>query len=99
MKALEELNEEEEELSNDDDDDDEKDDIAHLAERISKAWIKRKKKKGFVPKKDKKGMAKQSKIIYFECKEPGHVRLECLKLKKSSRKKAMMATWEYLDEE
>ena len=35
------------------DDDDEKDEIAYLARRISKAWIKRK-KKGFVPKKDKK---------------------------------------------
>ena len=40
----------------------------------------------------------------FECKEPGHVRSECPRLKNASRKKttkkkAMMATWEDLDEE
>ena len=106
MKAVEESKEEEEEedSSNDDDDDDEKDEIAHLVERISKAWIKRKKKKGFVPKKGKKGKAKQSEVICFECKEPGHVRSECPRLKKTSKKKtpmkkAIMATWEDLDEE
>ena len=38
-------------------DDDEKDKIAHLARRISKGWIKRK-KKGIAPKKDKKGQSK-----------------------------------------
>ena len=97
FKAMKPL-EEEEEPSNDVDDD-KKDEIAHLPERISKAWIRRKKKKGFVPKKDKKGKAKQSKIICFECKELGQLRSECLKLKKSSKKKAskkkaMMATWE-----
>ena len=57
MKALKELDEEEEEPF-DDDDDDEKDEIAHLVERISKDWVRRKKKKGFVPKKDKKGKAR-----------------------------------------
>ena len=65
MKAAEVSKEEEKDSSNDDD---EKDEIAHLAERISKAWIRRKKKKGFVPKKDKKGKAKQSEVICFECK-------------------------------
>ena len=75
-----------------------------MAEKISKAWIKRKKKKGFVPKKDKKGKAKQSEIICYKCKELGHFRSKCPKLKKSSgkkapKKKAMMATWEDLDEE
>ena len=54
MKASEESEEEEEDSSEDDDDDDE---IVHLAMRISKAWIKRK-KKSFVPKKNKKGKAK-----------------------------------------
>ena len=102
MKAVEESEEGQEDSF--DDDDDKKDEITHLAKRISKAWIKRKKKKGLVPKKDKKGKAKQSKIICFECKEPGHVRLECSRLKKSSKKKApkkkaMMAIQEYLDEE
>ena len=97
----EEKEEEEEEHSNDDDDDDE---IADLAKRISKAWIRRKKKKRFVPKNDKKGKAKQSEIICFKCKEPGHTRSKCPKLKKSSKKKApkknaMMATWKDLDEE
>ena len=66
MKATKELDEEEEDPS-DDNDDDEKDEISHLVERISKAWIRRKKKKGFVPEKDKKGKAKQSEIICFEC--------------------------------
>ena len=99
MKAVEE-EEKEEDPSNDD----EKNEIAHLAERISKAWIRRKKKKGFVPKNGKKRKAKQSEIICFKCKEPGHLRSECPKLKKSSKKKAfkkkaMMATQEDLDEE
>ena len=65
MKASEESYEDEEEPS-DDNDDDKKDEITHLAERISKAWIRRKKKKGFIPNKDKKGKAKQSEIICFE---------------------------------
>ena len=58
-----------------------------MARRISKAWIKRK-KKSLVPKKDKKGKAKQDEVICFECKEPGHVRSECLRLKKNLKKKA-----------
>ena len=100
MKASEESQEDEEDSSKDDDNDDE---IAHLARRISKAWIKRK-KKSFVPKKNKKGKAKQDEIICFECKEPGHVRSECPRLKKASKKKttkkkAIMVTWEDLDEE
>ena len=68
MKASEESEEEEEEekeSSNNDDDDNDK--IAHLARKISKAWIKRK-KKNLVPKKDKKGKVKQDEIICFECK-------------------------------
>ena len=74
-----------------------------MARKISKAWIKRK-KKGFVPKKDKKGKAKQDEVICFKCKEPGHVRSECPRLKKSLKKKApmkkaMMTTWQDLDEE
>ena len=98
MTASEEFEEEEEDSSDDDDDNDE---IAHLARKISKVWIKRK-KKNLVPKKDKKGRAKQDEIICFECKEPGHVRSECPRLKKASRKKitkkkAMMAIWEDLD--
>ena len=100
MKALEESEEDEEDSFKDDDDDDE---IVHLARKISKAWIKRK-KKSFILKKDKKDKTKQDEIICFECKEPGHVRFECPRLKKTSRKKttkkkAMMATQEDLDEE
>ena len=75
------------------------DEIVHLARRILKVWINRKKKKGFVPKKDKKGKAKQDDVICFECKEPRHVRSECPRLKKKLKKKAMIATWEDLDEE
>ena len=53
MKASEESEEDEEDSFNEDDDE-----IVHLARKISKAWIKRK-KKSFVPKKDKKGKVKQ----------------------------------------
>ena len=100
MKVVEDSNEDEDESS---DDDNEKDEIAHLARKISKAWIKRK-KKSFVLKKDKKGKAKQDEVIYFKCKELGHTRLECPRLKKTSKNKttkktAMIATWEYLNEE
>ena len=71
---------------------------------ISKAYIRRKKKKGFVLKKNKKGKAKQSEIICFECKELGYLGSECPKLKNNSKKKApkkkpMIATWKDLDEE
>ena len=41
MKALEEIYKEEEPF--DDEDDEEKDEIAHLAKKIAKAWIRRKK--------------------------------------------------------
>ena len=98
MKVVEESEEDEEDSSEDDDDE-----IAHLARRISKAWIKRK-KKGVAPKKDKKGKAKLDEVICFECKEAGYARSEYPKLKKASEKKTpkkrtMMATWEDLDEE
>ena len=75
MKALEESEEDEEDSSDDDE-------IAHLAKRISKAWIKRK-KKSFVTKKDKKAKAKQDEVIYFEFKEPGQIRLEYPRRKKA----------------
>ena len=98
MKASKEIDEEEE--SPDDEDEEDKDEIAHLAKKISKAWIIRmKKKKDFVPKKEKKGKAKQNEITYYECKEPRHLQSKCPKLKKNSKKKAMMAAWEDLDEE
>ena len=86
MKATKDLDLDEDE-SSDDDDDDEKDEIAHLARRISKTWIKRKKKKSFVPEKDKKGKAKKDEVICFECKEPRHVISECPRPKKNSKKK------------
>ena len=100
MMASKEMEEEEE--SSDDENEEEKDEIAHLVEKISKAWIRKKKKKKMVaPKKEKKGKAKQNEIICHECKEPRHLRFECPKLKKSSRKKtpkkkAMMVIWEDL---
>ena len=87
LQAVEESEEEEEEEDSSYDDDDEKVEIAHLAEMISKAWIRRKKKKGFVPKKNKKGKAKQSEVICFQCKERGHVRSACPRLKKNSKNK------------
>ena len=58
MKASEELKEDEEDSFDDDDDDE----IAHLAKRISKAWIKMK-RKSFATKKDKKGKAKLDEVI------------------------------------
>ena len=72
MKASEESEEDEVDSSKEDDDDE----ITHLARKISKVWIKRK-KKGFIPKKDKKGKAKQDEVICFKCKEPRHIRSEC----------------------
>ena len=82
LKASEDSEEEEQDSYDDEDDSDE---IAHLERKISRAWIKRK-KKNLVPKKDKKGKAKQDEIICFACKEPGHVRSECPRLKKASKK-------------
>ena len=101
MKASKETDEEEE--PSNDEDEEKKDKIAHLAKKISKAWIRRIKKKEVTPKKDKKGKTKQNEIICHVCKELRHLRSECPKLKKSSRKKAhkkktMIATWEDLDE-
>ena len=95
MKASEETDEEKE--PSNDTDDELKDEIAHLAKKIIRAWIRRKKKKRVTPKVDKKGKIKQNEIICSECKEPRHLRSKCPKLKKSSRKKAskkkaMMAT-------
>ena len=87
MKLIEDSDEDEDESSDDDDDDDEKDEIAHLAGRISTAWIKRKKNKGFVPKKDKRGKAKQDEVICFECKEPGHARSKCPRLRRILRRR------------
>ena len=64
MKSLEELEKNEEDSFDNDDDDDE---IAHLAKRISKAWIKRK-KKSFGTKKDEKGKAKQMRLFASNAK-------------------------------
>ena len=82
MKVAEDLYEDENESSEDDEDE-----IAHLGRRILKAWINRKKKKCFVLKKNKKGKPKHGEVICFECKEPGHVRSECPRLKKNLKKK------------
>ena len=95
FKTMRAVEKEEENSSNDNSY--EKDEIAHLVKGISKAWIRRKKKKRFIPKKDKKVEVKKSEIICFKCKEPRHLRSECPKLKKNSKKKAMMATWEDLE--
>ena len=90
MKAAKELEEDEEHSSEDDDGE-----IAFGKEHIKS--MDRRKKKGPIPKKDKKDKAKQDKVICFECKELGHVRSECPRLKKNLKKKAlkkraMMAT-------
>ena len=50
MKASEDIDQEEEPF--DDEDKKEKNEIAHLAEKISRAWIIKMKKKGVTPKKD-----------------------------------------------
>ena len=102
MKTSEETDEERE--PSNDKDDEVTDEIAHLLEKITRVWIRRKKKNRVTPKLDKKRKTKQNEIICFECKELEHLRSECLKLKKSfrkkeSKKKAMMATWEDLNEE
>ena len=61
MKASEETDEEKE--PSNDTDDELKDEIAHLAKKIIRAWIRRKKKKRVTPKVDKKGKIKQNEII------------------------------------
>ena len=57
LKASEDTEEEDQDSSSSSDDDSDK--IAHLTRKISRAWIKRK-KKNLVPKKDKK--ARPSKM-------------------------------------
>ena len=64
MKVAEESEEDEEDTSEDDDEDE----IAHLARRISKPYINRKKKKGFIPKKDKKGKANKMRSYVSSAK-------------------------------
>ena len=64
MKALEETDKEKE--PSDDEDKEGKDEIAHLAKKISIAWIRRMTKKRVAPKKDKKGKAKKNEIICYE---------------------------------
>ena len=56
-KALKVPKDSDEEERDSSDDEDDSDEIAHLARKISRVWIK-KKKKNLVPNKDKKGKAK-----------------------------------------
>ena len=58
MKALEESKEDEEDSSEDNDDDE----IAYLARRMSKSWIKRK-KKSFVPKRTKRARPNKTRLF------------------------------------
>ena len=85
------------------------DQLAFNSRNIRNMWKKRNgtiwkgSKKPHRERKDKE----KSSIICFECKKPGHFKLECLDLDKSAYKKkyfkskdkkVLMKTWEELDD-
>ena len=100
MKASKETDEEEE--PSNDEDDEEKDEITHLAKKISNAWIRMKKRKASLPKIIKREKPKQNEITCYECMELGNLRSKYPKIKKNlkkkaPKKKAMMTIWEDLN--
>ncbi|MQL87667.1 hypothetical protein Taro_020216 [Colocasia esculenta] len=114
LKAEEDLLEEfsDNNESNEDDEDEE----AMLSRRLQRILAKKKKyqssRKYFKKNKDFKKTEgkdqKKAEPTYYECKKPGHIRVECPKLKKSEfrmkessrkprrfKKKAMAVAWDY----
>ncbi|MQM16765.1 hypothetical protein Taro_049725 [Colocasia esculenta] len=89
------------------------DEEAFLSRRLQRILAKKKYqsgrryfKKGKYFKKPEVKDAKKSELVCYECKKPGHIKAECLKLKKREfkkkdnskkfrryKKKAMAATW------
>src|ERR1044072_852448 len=108
-KAL--LAEEESEAS---DESSEEDELSLISRRINHLWKHRQGKKFHKGPRNAKGRfestsgqkkATDKEVICFECKEPGHYKNECPKLKndrrskKYDKKKGLMATWDDLESE
>ncbi|KAH9698517.1 hypothetical protein KPL71_024037 [Citrus sinensis] len=67
-----------------------------LARKFKKFFKKSSERRKF---RDLKNRKENKKVIkYYECKKPGHIRLECPLLNKL-KKKAMVATWDDSEEE
>src|ERR1044072_9418693 len=108
IKALqaEEESEDSEESSNEDE-------LALISRRINHLWKHRQRKfkgprnaNGRFESTSGQEKAADKEVICFECKEPGHYRNECPKLKKDKDpkkfhkgKKGLMATWDDSDSE
>ncbi|XP_057999323.1 uncharacterized protein LOC131178382 [Hevea brasiliensis] len=86
------------ENSSDEDDEFDEEELALVTRRIRKMLFQNKKlilKRIF--KKDKGESSKRDPPICFECNKPGHIRMDCPKLKKTFKKfkkKALKATWD-----
>ncbi|KAH9779205.1 hypothetical protein KPL71_007643 [Citrus sinensis] len=70
--------------------------LAMLARRFRKFFKKTGDQRKFRNLKNQK--EKKEVIIWYECKKPGHIRSECPLLNKL-KKKAMVATWDDIDED
>src|ERR1044072_612855 len=100
----------EEESEEFDEESSDEDELSLMSKRLNKLWKQRQSKfRGLRRTKgrfesasgQKKNMDKDN-VICYECKEPGHYRNECPKLKrdkKSDKKKVLMATWDDSDSE
>ena len=118
LKGIEEViedSEDKEESEDEDEDDDEDEDLTFITDEIIKLLQFRKKDKGKPSRKSKssrKGKNEKLLIQCHECKDFGHIRIECpnylMKEKtKESKDKGLIATWsdtendssdEYVDE-
>src|ERR1044072_8029806 len=99
-----------EEESDDSEESSDEDELSLISKRLNKLWKQRQSKfrksrrtKGrFESASGQKKNVDKDNVICYECKEPGHYRNECPKLKKdkkSDKKKGLMATWDDSDSE
>ena len=100
----------EEESEESDEESSDEDELSLISKRLNKLWKQRQSKfrksrrtKGrFESASGQKKNVDKDNVICYECKEPGHYRNECPKLKKdkkSDKKKGLMATWDDSDSE
>src|ERR1044072_9482246 len=103
----------EEESEESDEESSDEDELSLISKRINKLWKHRQSKfrgprrgKGrFEFASGQKKNVDKDNIICYECKEPGHYKNECPKLKKDKKpkklvkKKGLMATWDDSDSE